>query len=103
MTLAESISSPPKGSELAARGEKDPECHLCASSQDLPFQTAAPSTGAALKEKRLAAGLKQREVADALGVSAALVSYVESGQINRTFVRDYLVAVEQHAELRDAE
>ena len=38
------------------------------------------ATGAVIKERRLRAGLKQKEVADAMGWSEAVQSQIEKGQ-----------------------
>jgi hypothetical protein len=101
--MVTTISSPHEGTRSAHRGDKDPVCHLCRFAQELPFQTAATSTGSALKEKRLSAGLTQAEVADELGASTAVLSYVEGDHITQSFVKNYLSVVERLSEGRRAE
>ena len=86
--FAESISS---DANLVS-GEK---CQIDESEPSAGSQSVGLWDGTELRERREAAGLRQQDLADELGISTAAISYVENDTITESFPAEYVQAIER--------
>jgi len=79
----------------ASKPESGAECQIDDSESTAASEGEVEWSGDELRQRREAAGIKQAEVAEELGIPAAAVSYVESGTIGSSFPKQYVAAIER--------